>query len=332
MIWSRIVNELWKTPKIRYFKKWHAIASAAAVLIFVLFGTYLYIKKKPLSIQQTSHNSNQNNILSNKNKATLTLANGQQIMLTGAGNGTLTVQGAVTVNKTADGTIIYHSTGKSAADGTKTISYNIMTTPRGGQFCVVLPDGSKVLLNAASSLTYPTTFLGNERKVNLTGEAYFEVAHNAAKPFRVYSKGQIVEVLGTQFNINTYDDEPAVKTTLVEGKVKITATAKNQVGILQPGQEVSINASTFNIRNVEVEQAIAWKNGQFMFENDDIQQIMRMVSRWYDVDVIYSGPLPDDKFTGFVSRFSNVSEVLNTLQLTRKVHFKINNKKITVSE
>jgi ferric-dicitrate binding protein FerR (iron transport regulator) len=139
-------------------------------------------------------------------------------------------------------------------------------------------------------------------------------------------------VLGTHFNINTYDDEPAVKTTLLEGKVKVTSTTKNQTMILQPGQQALLNTLAFNVSNVDVEEATAWKDGLFVFESNDIQQIMRMVSRWYDVDVAYTGTLPSDKFSGSVSRFSNVSEVLNTLQLTRKVHFKVMGKKISVSE
>jgi hypothetical protein len=332
LMWNRIVDEIPETAKIRYFKKWYSIASAAAILVFVSFGAYLFIKKRQVPAQLVHQSNPKNDILPGGNKAILTLANGKQITLTGARNGTLAVQGAVAINKTADGRIVYDSSEKSASDNAKLTAYNTMTTPRGGQYWVVLPDGSRVLLNAASSLTYPTTFSGTERKVELTGEAYFEVAHNAAKPFRVYSKSQIVEVLGTHFNINTYDDEPAIKTTLLEGKVKVTSTAKNQTRILQPGQQAFLNALAFNVSDVDVDEATAWKNGLFVFESNDIQQIMRMVSRWYDVDVAYTGNLPSDKFSGSVSRFSNVSEVLNTLQLTRKVHFKVSGKKISVSE
>ncbi|SEO23655.1 FecR family protein [Mucilaginibacter sp. OK283] len=332
LMWNRIVDEIPETAKIRHFKKWYSIASAAAILVFVSFGAYLFIKKRQAPAQLVHRSNPKNDILPGGNKAILTLANGKQITLTGARNGTLAVQGAVAINKTADGRIVYDSSEKSRSDEAELNTYNTMTTPRGGQYWVVLPDGSRVLLNAASSLTYPTTFSGTERKVELTGEAYFEVAHNAAKPFRVYSKSQIVEVLGTHFNINTYDDEPAIKTTLLEGKVKVTSTAKNQTRILQPGQQAFLNALAFNVSDVDVDEATAWKNGLFVFESNDIQQIMRMVSRWYDVDVAYTGNLPSDKFSGSVSRFSNVSEVLNTLQLTRKVHFKVSGKKISVSE
>jgi hypothetical protein len=332
LIWNRIVNEIPETAKIRRFKKWYSIASAAAILVFVSFGAYLYTKNRQVPAPLVHQSNSKNDILPGGNKAILTLANGKQITLTGARNGTLAVQGTVAINKTADGRIVYDSSEKPGSDDARLNAYNTMTTPRGGQYWVVLPDGSRVLLNAASSLTYPTTFTGNERKVELTGEAYFEVAHNAAKPFRVYSKSQIVEVLGTHFNINTYDDEPAVKTTLLEGKVKVTSTAKKQTLILQPGQQAFLNELAFNVSDVDVDEATAWKNGLFVFESNNIQQIMRMVSRWYDVDVTYAGTLPTDKFSGSVSRFSNVSEVLSTLQLTRKVHFKVSGKKISVSE
>lgn len=331
LIWNRIIQETPEAAKIRYFKKWYAVASAAAILIFISFGAYLFINKQQAPKQLVHQPNSKNEILPGGNKAILTLANGRQITLTGARNGTLAVQGAVAINKTADGRIVYDSSEKAGTDEAK-LAYNTMTTPRGGQYWVVLPDGSRVLLNAASSLTYPTAFTGTERKVELTGEAYFEVAHNAARPFRVYSKSQIVEVLGTHFDINTYDDEPAVKTTLLEGRVKVTSTAKNQTRFLQPGQQAFLNALAFNVSDVDADEATAWKNGLFVFESNDIQQIMRMVSRWYDVDVAYAGNLPTDKFSGSVSRFSNVTEVLNILQLTRKVHFKVSGKQITVSE
>lgn len=332
LIWDRIAKEIPEATQIRRFKKWHSIAAAAAILIFISFGGWFFTKSHQTAKQLAQQSPVQNDILPGGNKAVLTLANGRQITLTGARNGILAVQGGVSVNKTADGRIVYNSSKKATSDDTEKMAFNTMTTPRGGQYWVILPDGSKALLNAASSLTYPTNFSGAERKVELTGEAYFEVAHNANKPFRVYSKSQIVEVLGTHFNINTYDDEPDVRTTLLEGKVKVTSVVKKQVRILKPGQQAALNPLSFNVNDVDVEEATAWKNGIFIFESNDIQQIMRMVSRWYDVDVIYKGNLPTDKFTGSVSRFSNVSQVLNTLQLTRKVRFKIEDKKITVSE
>ncbi|QTE38619.1 DUF4974 domain-containing protein [Mucilaginibacter gossypii] len=332
LIWDRIAKEIPEATQTRRFKKWYSIAAAAAILIFISFGAWFFTKSHQTAKQLAQQSPIQNDVLPGGNKAVLTLANGRQIILTGARNGALAVQGKVAINKTTDGQIVYNSSRSSASDIAAKPIYNTMTTPRGGQYWVVLPDGSKALLNAASSLTYPTNFGGAERKVELTGEAYFEVAHNPDKPFRVYSKSQIVEVLGTHFNINTYDDEPDIRTTLLEGKVKVTSVVKNQIRVLKPGQQAVLNPYSFNVNDVDVEDATAWKNGTFTFENNDIQQIMRMVSRWYDVDVVYKGSLPADKFTGFVSRFSNVSEVLRMLQLTHKVKFKMDGKQITVSE
>jgi len=332
LIWDKIAKEIPEATQIRRFKKWYSIAAAAAILIFISLGAWFFTKSHQAAKQLAQQSPIQNDVLPGGNKAVLTLANGRQIILTGARNGALAVQGKVAINKTSDGQIVYNSSRSSASDIAAKPVYNTMTTPRGGQYWVVLPDGSKALLNAASSLTYPTNFSGAERKVELTGEAYFEVAHNPDKPFRVYSKSQVVEVLGTHFNINTYDDEPDIRTTLLEGKVKLTSVVKNQVRVLKPGQQAVLNTYSFNVNDVDVEDATAWKNGTFTFENNDIQQIMRMVSRWYDVDVVYKGTLPADKFTGFVSRFSNVSEVLRMLQLTHKVKFKIDGKQITVSE
>ncbi|WPU96113.1 DUF4974 domain-containing protein [Mucilaginibacter sabulilitoris] len=334
LIWNRILQEIPADHKVRYLKKWHSIAAAAAVLFFLSFGIYFLSKKAVVTNKLVKNQPLKNDISPGGNKAILTLANGSQIILTGAKNGTIAQQGLVAVDKTADGQIVYNNGQGSSGLGETAdkVAMNTMTTPRGGQYWVVLPDGSRVLLNAASSLTYPTSFSGNERKVELTGEAYFEVAHNAAKPFKVSSNGQTVEVLGTHFNINAYKDEPAIKTTLLEGKVKVTANALNKAHFLQPGQQSVFNAQTFAVNQVETDGVVAWTNGQFVFEGDNIQYIMRTVSRWYDVDITYNGTAPDDIFGGSVSRFNNISEVLKILQLTGKVHFKIEGRKIIVSK
>ena len=304
--------------------------AAASILLFLSFGIYFFLHKQS---QQQFVQNQVHDIAPGGNKTILTLANGKKIILSNAHNGLLAEQGGSAVNKTADGALVYGDADNNRAQDRELITYNAITIPRGGEYqLVILPDGSKVWVNSASSLRYPTTFTGNERKVELTGEAYFEVAHNPAKPFRVVSNSQTVEVLGTHFNINSYDDEPAIKTTLLEGKVKVTATSDNLVKILLPGQQAALNASSFIVNPVDTEEAVAWKNGQFMFNHDNITYIMRTISRWYDIKVEYSSPVPGNGFYGGVSRFKNVSEVLNTLQLTGKVHFKIEGRKITVSQ
>jgi transmembrane sensor len=307
---------------------WPRIVAAATILLFLSFGAYFLLHKNT-SNQQVAQNQI-HDIAPGSNKAILTLANGKTIILNNAKNGLLSKQGSSIV-KSANGEVIYQQVSNETQN--TEVTYNSITIPRGAEYqVVVLPDGSNVWINAASSLRYPTAFSGNERKVELTGEAYFEVTHNPAKPFMVSTNSQTVEVLGTHFNINAYTDEPAVKTTLLEGKVKVTATADNAMRILLPGQQAALNSNSFTVNPAETEEAVAWKNGRFMFEGDNIQHIMRTISRWYNVDIAYSGQIPDDSFSGGTSRFKNVSEVLNIFQLTGKVRFKIEGRKITVSK
>ena len=316
--------------KAKTIRLWTRIAAAASILIFLSFGAFFLLRNNN---QQEQIAKNQiYNIAPGTNNAILTLANGKTIVLNNFQKGLLAKQGASAINKSANGELVYQQRTNSETPIAE-IAYNSITIPRGAEYqVVVLPDGSKVWINAASSLRYPTAFAGNERKVELTGEAYFEVVHNPAMPFRIVTSSQTVEVLGTHFNINAYNDEPAVKTTLLEGKVKITATADNVVRYLLPGQQAELNSSAFTVNATETDKAIAWKNGRFMFQNDNIQYIMRIISRWYNVDVEYSGQIPTDNFGGGVSRFKNVSEVLNELQLTGGVHFQIEGRKIIVSK
>jgi len=333
IIWNRILETLPAEPKILRFGKWYSIAAAAAILIFLSIGIY-FVVDKPAHLQIARNQIHHNDIGPGGNKAILTLANGKKIVLPGARNGLLATQRHTEIKKTGDGKIVYTNdqslSDKSSADE----QYNTITTPRGGQYQVTLPDGSRVFLNAASSLIYPTAFAGNERKVTLIGEAYFEVAHNSHQPFRVSSNGQMVEVLGTHFNINAYADEHMIKTTLLEGSVRVSRGQK--AVILKPGQQAQTgnNDTDQNISiipDADTEEAVAWKNGLFILD-DHIQPVMRMISRWYDVDVVYDGAAPDDIFGGEVPRFRNISEVLKVLQLTKKVHFKIEDRKIIVSK
>jgi ferric-dicitrate binding protein FerR (iron transport regulator) len=213
--------------------------------------------------------------------------------------------------------------------------YNTITTPRGGQYQVTLSDGTKVWLNAASSIRFPVLFTGNERKVEITGEAYFEVAKNVSKPFKVKTISSEVEVLGTHFNVNAYDDEAVAKTTLLEGLVKVSVPqtgGKLAARFLQPGQQSGItkDGRISVLNNADTEEAVAWKNGRFQFRSADLKSILRQISRWYDVDVVYKGNV-DLHFTGQLTRDDYVSKVFDKLALTGEVHFKIEGKKIIVS-
>jgi hypothetical protein len=257
------------------------------------------------------------------------LANGKNIFLTDAHNGQLARDGQALINKTRDGKIVYSNND----DSVKIPVYNILTTPRGGQYLLILADGTKAWLNAASSIKYPTVFTGNERKVEITGEVYFEVAHNAAKPFKVVANEQIVEVLGTHFNVNAYTDEPAIKTTLLEGKVKVIHNEK--IAFLLPGQQaqVSNGAVSANINvldQVDMDEAVAWKSGLFQFNKASIESILRQVARWYNVEISYNNDQkPVKTFTGNISRNISLAQLLQILSYTGN-RFEIDGRKIIV--
>jgi hypothetical protein len=335
-IWNNLpLND----KKVSWLKSLPRIAVAASVLLLLSIGAYFVRHHQPP--QQIAQNQ-PHDIAPGSNKAILTLANGQKIVLADIKNGTIVNQGATTIAKTVDDEIIYNSTSSqkeeelaknsSPSGKTENEALNTITTPRGGQYQVILPDGSHVWLNSASSIKFPVAFTGNSREVTITGEAYFEVARNKAKPFRVISNFQTVEVLGTHFNINAYADESLVKTTLLEGSVRITQLQPRATAILEPGQQATTSnqAAIQIIKDFDTEEITAWKNGYFMFNHEPIESIMRKVARWYDVDVIYQQVLKNDWFNGSVSRYKNISEVLHKLELTGQIHFKIEGRRIIV--
>lgn len=304
------------------------IVAAAAVLIIAMTAVFFYSNYNHDAGPQVV----KNDINPGKNKAVLTLSNGQKISLTDALNGQLAQQAGVTISKTANGQLIYQAAPN--ASGKNTAEYNTIEAPRGGQWQVILPDGSKVFLNASSSLKYPVSFAAKERKVELKGEAYFEISHNKKSPFRVIAKGQTVEVLGTHFNIMSYDDEKAVKTTLLSGSVKVSSNKSAAESlILKPGEQSQVSPGNMKlIHDVDLEDVLAWKNGYFKF-NENLRSIMSKVSRWYDVEVVYeTQPDPEFKFKGEISRDKNISELLNMLDYTGDVHFKIEGRRVIVKK
>ena len=313
-----------KTPPQRR-SLWYALA--ASLIIFLLIGGYFIFnnssKKQQIAQTQT------HDVAPGGNKAILKLANGRTIIIDDAKNGLIAQQEFTTINKTDDGSLVYKDQDNAKH---KPMVYDTLTIPRGGQYPIRLADGTKVWLNSATSLRYPETFRGNERKVELIyGEAYFEVAHNSAKPFRVVVKGQTIEDLGTQFNVNSYDDEPAMKTTLLEGSVKVLL--KDQKTILKPGQQAitKLTNSSITVQNVDIDEAVAWKNGYFKFNDEDLKSVMRKVSRWYNVDVTYQGNFGDNiSFLGEVSRSKNISAVLKIMEATGNVHFQVIGRRVVV--
>lgn len=266
------------------------------------------------------------------NKAKLTLADGSTILLDSAARGVLANQGATTVLKMSDGQLQYQSAVNKNQQAEKAV-YNILNTPRGGQYNIRLPDGTMAWLNAASSIKFPTVFNGDKRIVEMSGEVYFEVAKNSRQPFIVQVNSDIsVEVLGTQFNVNAYKDESAIKATLLEGSVNVNKKTASTVKLVPGQQAVSMNdKNALEVNNdFDMEEIMAWKNGYFKFNRTDIKTVMRQIARWYDVDVSYEGKIPDDRFIGKIPRQAPAAQVLKVLE-EMDIHFRLEGKKLIVT-
>jgi len=344
-----------RVPMEERGRRWWA--AAAVIIVLLGIGSYwVFHNGGQKQIALTQEQRFKNDVAPGKNAAVLTLAGGRQIVLDSTARGAISQQGNTTIINTT-GQLVYNELQEKPTE----ILYNTLTTGRGNQYQLVLPDGSRVWLNAASSITYPSAFTGAERKVAITGEAYFEVASLIPEggheplapkgghekiPFIVNANGMEVKVLGTHFNINTYDDEEALKTTLLEGSVKVTRGADSRV--LRPGQQAILTGSGGGMKNggeamkgnpasirviddPDIEEVMAWKNGAFKFNDATIESIMRQMARWYDVSVVYDTKV-SQHFIADVPRDVPVSELLKLLELTDQVHFKIDGKKITVTK
>ena len=302
-VWQKLGGQPTRTRRL-----WPKIAVAAAAVLILFFISLYYTGRQQPKITQRE-------ITPGSNKAVLTLTNGKKIDLSSQKTGVVINTNALAYD---DGTPI------SGDNNTRSPQLMVLHTPRGGTYQVVLPDGTKVWLNAASTLKFPATFAKQpERKITLQGEAYFEVAPVAKQAFIVDAGAHQVQVLGTHFNINAYQEEETPRTTLLQGSIRIGTI------LLKPGEQA---AGTMKVTAVNVDEIMGWKNGYFVFENEQLPSIMRKIARWYDVDVKFSGDIPTDDFGGRVSRSSNLSQVLRKLELTNKVHFNINGRTITVTK
>lgn len=319
--------------------KWIGRMTAAAAVVLIAVGAAIIFK-----VASTTNKTEEsptvaapvpNDVAPGGNRAMITLEDGSRIFLDTSANGTISQQGSIQVVKLSDGEIVY----KKLDNNNARVSINTMITPRGGQYQLTLADGTKVWMNAASSITYPTAFTGNERKVVISGEVYFEVAplffkSNQGKvPFIVQVNsnagvgGMEIQVLGTHFNVNTYADNGTTTTTLLEGSVLIKKNSQTQM--LKPGQQAAVQHTIVVNNNVDTELVMAWKNGFFSFSNSSLEMVMKQLARWYDVEVVYENNKPDMKFWGSISMHSNLSQVLKILEES-KVNFRIENKKIIV--
>jgi len=330
-------------PTIKLMNRnWFRVAAAAIVLLCISISVLIFRQNKPINeINQVVEFAKpiekplyKNDIKPGGNKAVLTLADGTKIILDDAAQGALTKQGNTTIIKLDDGRLAYNPQ-TIAKITSKTILYNTLTTPRGGQYCVTLPDSTVVWLNASTSLKFPIAFSGKERKVEVHGEAYFEVAKNEAMPFIVKAGNEEIKVLGTHFNVSAYADDKLIKTTLLEGSVKISLKDNNEsidnTITLVPGQQSQLDKNNnLSVIETNLNEAVAWKNGYFMFKNENIESIMLKLARWYDVKVNYNVDIENRDFTGTIARSQNISDVLTMLELTEIIHFKIEGKTITV--
>lgn len=305
---------------------WRRWIAAASVLLLIGFASWFFLlKDNSTTTPSLTAQHMGSDVLPGHDGAILTTANGEKIILDNAENGIIKNEDNSNVVK--DGSqLIYHDTRTESVDN---VSYNTLTTPNGRKFELVLADGTKVYLDASSSITYPTSFPGNERKVRIIGQAYFEVAKNPSKPFKVnVADKSEVEVLGTHFNVSAFSDEAVIRTTLVEGSVKVSSAAKSLV--IKPGQQVWTNADNLQLSgNVDIEEVTAWKNGFTSFRQADIRTIMRQIARWYDVDVEYQGDTPVRTFSADVSRNVNLSKLLKILEASN-IRFKIEGRKLIV--
>jgi ferric-dicitrate binding protein FerR (iron transport regulator) len=317
------------TPVVPIHRRWYVRASAAAVLLLACLSTWLLVLR-PSQKTGIQAGVQVKDVAPGHNGAVLTLSSGQQIVLDSAGNGIVSNEGKVAVIK-KDGQISYHGT-------TAEIVYNTISTAKGRLWQLVLPDGSRVWLNAASSIRYPITFAGSDREVEITGEAYFEVKHNARQPFRVKVGSQEIEDIGTAFNVNAYTDEPVIKTTLLEGSVKISSANNSspithnsslithnsicQLSIAGQQADLRPDGQLQVVKESDAAQAIAWKNGLFSFTDADLQTVMRQLARWYNVEVKYEGEIPRRDFNGEIGKSLTLDQVLRVLTKTR-VHYRI---------
>ena len=324
-ILQRTVNkqETFSLNKISWFKQ----LAAALVLLFVGLGAYYIFGSlnNTITTQKNTIAVVKTDLPPGGNKAILTLSNGSTIVLDTSKNGLLAHQSNTQIVKTGKGQLSYTNLNKED----KELVFNSITTPRGGEYQLVLPDGTKVWLNAASSIRFPVAFVGKERRVSITGEAYFEVAKDKNKPFIVSSSNMNIQVLGTHFNVSSYHDESIIKTTLLEGAVKINN--RNSVVYLTPGQQSQLNdKGQLSVKeDVDLNREVAWTKGQFNFNSNTIQEIMQQLGRWYDVEVVYQGKVSNETFSAVIKRSSNISQVLKLME-NSGVKFTIEGKRIYV--
>lgn len=316
-------------PRAHFIRPWHWFSAAAAVFLIALLwtlGVHSGTEQRQMLTQRIL-----TDFKPGKNKAVLTLANGEEVTLEGNQSGSIARQGGTLISQATAGKLVY---GKSGTGKSAKLLMNSITTPRGGEYQLVLSDGTKVWLNAASSISFPVAFTGDQRTVTLTGEAYFEVAHDKSRPFIVSTAGQQIAVLGTHFNVSAYPDDDFTSTSLISGLVRVKNLSSGNVQLIQPGQGATTTAhdTHIDVHAINADEVISWKNGYFQFDNQSIYSIMKIMGRWYNVDVEYANVKNAERFGGTFSRGKNLSESLANLEKLGDIHFKLTAKKIIVTD
>ncbi|MCS3554215.1 MULTISPECIES: FecR family protein [unclassified Sphingobacterium] len=319
------INKKRDRVKIRRVNwKWTSAAALLLIFIGVIFWyhsfEYQSNKKQAINVQVIKPGSS---------RAVLTLDNGEKIYLDSTIGGQVALQSGVRIVKSSDGSLLYETVNNSESDQA-TVSYNTIEVPSGGQWQVILPDGSHVWLNSQSKLKYPVKFIGSERKIELEGEGYFEVAKDKTMPFRVVTENQTIEVIGTHFNVNAYSDEKTTITTLIEGSVKVAHRKLSDAILLKPDQQTSLTDNGIKLTDVDPESAIAWKRGMFFLNDEPLEVIMRKIARWYDVEIVYKNVDKGLRFGGSVSRYDHIGKILTKLEFAGDIHFKIEGRRIIV--
>lgn len=325
-IYSRIEQTI-TTKKVNIFRLWFRYAATVLVILSVGVTMYLTMSRHEEKIPSETVLKTIPVTRIDSTVAILTLADGSVIPLDETGNGLLTHEGSTEIRKTKDGELVYDVLKEHRKIDT---APNRISIPKGRQYKLTLADGTKVWLNSASTLVYPSSFAGNERHVELSGEAYFEVAKNEAMPFTVTANGVKVKVLGTQFNVSAYSDDEFIKTTLAEGSVSLSNN--NNDVVLKPGQQgvAAENTERIAVRKVNLQQALAWKEGYFVFQDEDLKDVMKQISRWYNVDVEYEAAAKEKSFGGIYSRSKDLEELLKGLELTGTVKFRVEGRRVLV--
>ncbi|MGE8380674.1 MAG: FecR family protein [Sphingobacterium sp.] len=295
----------------------------AAASLVLLCTVSFYIFQKQAAQLPSSAEKQSSTISPGTDQAILTLGNGEKILLDDSKNGELSTEGNIRINKLKSGNLVYTASKKVS----KVLS-NTLSTPRGGRYQLTLADGTQVWLNAQSSITYPSAFQGSAREVTITGEVYFEVAHNAKMPFRVRSENQLIEVLGTHFNVNTYNVKSSAKTTLLSGSIALTNT--HQRIILKPGEQGIVAGRSMSVKNVDPAEVIAWKEGYFDFTDADIGSVIDELGRWYNVDIRYNGTATHETFTGRIPRSWPFEKVLNLLKTFKSIQVEMQGRRLIV--